>query len=50
MSRKILPTEDPGAAGSAVGREQAVVNLDPHLLVLMKKWLKVMLIILDPAI
>jgi hypothetical protein len=51
LSREILRTEDLGSAGSALGREQAVVNLDPHLLVLMKKWLKVMmLIILYPAI
>jgi hypothetical protein len=35
-----LSTEDPGAAG----REQAVVNLAPHLVVLMKKWLKVMML------
>jgi hypothetical protein len=46
LSREILLTEDPGVASSALGREQAVVHLDPHLLVLMKKWLKVMVLII----
>jgi hypothetical protein len=46
LSGKIFTAEDAGAAGSAPDREQTMVNLDPDLLLLVKKRLKVMMLVI----